>query len=141
MHYKKGTGFLIKLIHDCIRRDANCELKNMDLTLSQMRILAYLHSHKNKTVSQKNIENYLAVSHPTVVGLLKRLEVKGFVTTSFSLDDKRMKNIYLTGKDQELKEAMEKHRDKTEAKLLNGFTQEEKILLSMLLEKAYNNVK
>lgn len=138
---KKNIGFLFKLIHDCIRKDADCSLKQMDLTLAQMRILGYVYAHKDEAVSQKDIEHFLEVSHPTVVGLLKRLEAKGFITTSFDQNDKRIKNIYITEKESLLREEMIKHRDATEARLLKDFRQEEKVLLSMLLEKVYNNVK
>lgn len=49
-----------------------------------------------REIDAKDVETYLEVSHPTVVGLLSGLESRGLVSCVFDSDDKRMKSVYLT---------------------------------------------
>ena len=72
----ESIGFLLTRIHNNMDRQANNNLKSSGMTFSQMRILYYLLKHGEAPPSQKDIEDFLQVSHPTVVGLIKRLEAK-----------------------------------------------------------------
>ena len=49
-------------------------------------------------VNQKDIEKALSLKNPTVTGILKRLDEKGFILAVPSNQDKRCKNIYPTEK-------------------------------------------
>lgn len=85
-----SIGFLLKQIHDNMDRHANRNLKPQGLTFSQMRLLVLLYVRPSAP-SQKELEEQMGVTHPTVVGLIKRLEGKGLVRCGFDSRDKRVK--------------------------------------------------
>ena len=53
-------------------------LSGMDLTFSQGHIMGYL-AHRDTPPCAKDIEDRFHLSHPTVSGLLSRLEKKEFI--------------------------------------------------------------
>ena len=69
MHQNDDIGFLIKIIAECFDKMANQNLKQFDLTLSQGRILKYMSERIGEKTSQKDIEDYFDVTHPTVIGI------------------------------------------------------------------------
>lgn len=58
-------GCLLKMITDKIKIQADANLAQHDLTLTQSRVLGYL-ARSGGTATQKEIEGFLQVSHPTV---------------------------------------------------------------------------
>ena len=76
-------GYLLARIHSNMDRRANNNLKASGMTFSQMRLLHFLFKQGEATPSQKDIEDFLQVSHPTVVGLIQRLEAKELVRSGF----------------------------------------------------------
>lgn len=139
---ENDIGFLVKVIKDNIERYFNQELKPEGLTASQVQVLKFLRDQgPGKRITQKDIEKYLHVSHPTVVGILKRLENKGFIRTEFDGGDKRYKYVYTTGKEAEFHERMERSHEEVEQRLTNGMTEEQLKELRKLLGMVYENVK
>ena len=53
-----------------------------------MDILIFLLHNENKIVNQRDIENFLSLSNPTIAGTLLRLEKKGFIIRKISSKDK-----------------------------------------------------
>lgn len=96
MEKKEDLYFLLKLIGDAIETKANNQLKHYDMTLSQGRVLAYLYERRGEKIAQRELEDYFQVSHPTINGILKRLESKGYVQSEVDDLDKRVKNVYLS---------------------------------------------
>lgn len=135
------VGYLLKVIQDNADRHANQMFKSVGLTSSQVRILKFLRGRTGERITQKEIEKYLQVSHPTVVGIIQRLENKGFVRTEFDGADKRNKYVYLTRKEEELFVRMRNSQDEMENLLTKGMSEEEIKHLKELLQKVYNNVK
>ena len=66
-------GCLLKMITDKIKIQADANLAQHDLTLTQSRVLGYL-ARNGGTATQKEIEGFLQVSHPTVAGVIGRME-------------------------------------------------------------------
>lgn len=141
MPHNDDIGFLIKRISDCIQKTANQHLKQFDLTLSQARILLYLRGRKGIKTSQKDIEDDFQVTHPTVIGILNRLEGKGFVKSEIDSEDKRVKNIYLTEKVTAVYSAMDDFEKTTEERLLQGLTNGRIQELRLLLKSVYKNIQ
>ena len=137
---KKDIGHLLKLISDGIKARFDTSLKEHDLTCSQLRILGYLNK-SNGNVTQKQLEEFLGVSHPTVVGLINRLEKNGFVRTHFDKSDKRHKIISEDEKAVALSIQMENQRSQIEATLLTGLTADEINELERMLNIVYSNIK
>ena len=133
-------GFLLKCIHDNMDRQANNKLKPCGMTFSQMRLLYYLFKQEGAPPSQKDIEEQLQVSHPTVVGLLKRLEAKGLVRCGFDSADRRVKSVYLTQEGRGFICALREHRAQMERRITEGLSAQEVDCLRLLLRRVLENV-
>lgn len=131
---------LIKKINDLFRLKADTMMKKMNLTFSQMRVLDFL-VRNNGTARQKELEEHLQVSHPTVVGLVQRLEANGYVTTYLDPCCQRNKIISITKKAEENRLFMEKERLDGLATLFDDFSKEEETEFLRLLEKLYINIR
>lgn len=46
--------------------------------------MSFIYRKENFTTTQKDLEIFLDVSHPTINGILKRLEEKKFITTEMT---------------------------------------------------------
>ena len=71
----------------------------MGLTAVQLRVLGELSRSESKGVeeiNQKDLEKTLAVTHPTMTEIIKRLEKKNAVICTQSRLDKRYKKINCT---------------------------------------------
>lgn len=137
---KKDIGHLLKLISDGIKSRFDASLKEHDLTCSQLRILGYLNKNGG-SITQKQLEEFLGVSHPTVVGLINRLEKNGFVRTHFDKNNKRHKIVCEDEKAVTLSIQMENQRSQIEKLLLTGLAPDEISELERMLNIVYNNVK
>ena len=135
----KSFGYLIKIINDKIKVNAVADLKKHGLTLSQSRVLAFL-KEKGGQATQKEIEDFLEVSHPTVVGTVTRMETNGFLMTWIDKQDRRNKNVRLTDKATEIGNCMTLLIQAQEEKMVSSFTEEEKEQLEKLLMKIYQNL-
>ena len=109
MMQKRDVGYLIKNISDKLKVKADAELKQYNLTLTQSRVFAYL-GRRGGQATQKEIEVFLEVSHPTVVGIVSRMEQNGYVT-SWPSEDGRNKNVKLTSQAEAIGTEMEQRID------------------------------
>lgn len=133
----RDVGYLIKSINDKLKVKADADLKRYELTFTQSRVFAYL-QEKGGQATQKEIETFLDVSHPTVVGIVSRMEQNGYVTC-WKDKDNRNKIVKLTQKAQSLGMDMEKHMQENEKHLLAPLTAEKaEQLREMLLAIAEN---
>ena len=136
---EKYFGPLMKKISEEMDRRANMEIKKYNLTLTQTRIILFLAGKEAKTVTQKELENFLRVSHPTTVTIVKSMEAKKIVKTSLDDADRRMKNVKLIWGDEAIYSELERNAENMERKLLAGFSEEEKELFYIFLRRAYRN--
>lgn len=139
MTEKKKTGYLLKIVTDVLGREANYMLKEHDLTWGQSRLIGFL-SRNGGECTQKELENFLEVSHPTVVGIVSRMEQNGFVTCRIDASDRRNKIVSLTEKAVEAgKSILGSLREQEEA-MFDGFTDEERQKLDEYLFRIYENL-
>lgn len=136
---QQHIGYLIKSINDRLKTKADDDLKKHKLTLSQSRIVAFL-KEKNGTATQKEIEDFLMVSHPTIVGLVSRMEQNGIVKTHFDANN-RSKLVKLTEYAEELAKDMGETILANEQKLLAGLSDDEVIALKKTLNVVLNNLE
>ena len=137
---QEDVAFLIKIIHDRIGKIANQSFNSLGIRLSQARFLEYLHKRKKLKISQKKLEDIFKISHPTTVGILKRLERKGLIRTQFDDDDKRIKIVYPTSKVSLIYDKIKENKKKMEQDLVRGITDKQKEELVTLLKILYNNI-
>ncbi len=135
---KSDVGYLIKSINDKLTVKVDAELKQFNLTMSQCRVFLYLSSRGGQG-TQKEIETFLGVSHPTVVGLVSRMEQNGYVMC-WPCEDGRNKNVKLTPKAEDIDKDMKKNMQANEQKLLEPLSPEESEKLRDLLLKVVQHL-
>ncbi len=136
----KNAGYYIKRISDYVEADANRELEQYGLTWSQARVLSFLLNRQDRVTIQKDIEDFFEIRHSTVIGILQRMEAKGFIVSSVDPDDKRQRIINVTDAANELAKDLERHRVESEKRMAEGMTAEELSELKRLLYKVYKNI-
>ena len=77
-------------------------------------------SHKQGGSQPEGCGAHLNLKNPTVTGLLKRLDEKGYILCVPNANDKRKKNIYLTEKAYDIQRRMENDRRKLDKELTRG---------------------
>ena len=137
---QKDIGYLIKNINDKLKVKADADLKHSNLTLAQSRVLAFLDSRGGQA-TQKEIEVYLEVSHPTVVGIISRMEKNGHLRCRVDETDKRNKIVALTEQAKALGEEMEQRISANEKMLLASLSEADIKKLKQLLLIIYNNLE
>ena len=139
---KRGNqiGFTVKQINNIYEKELNERLKKLGITSSQCAVLDYLFHTNKEEVNQRDVEKNLSLKNPTVTGILKRMEEKGFILSVPNASDKRKKNIYLTEKAYDIQRKMDADRRKLDKRLMIGLTKKEVETLSRGLEKVLYNI-
>jgi DNA-binding MarR family transcriptional regulator len=132
-------GFLIRILHWCNSNSMDSAMENLELTGSQGHIMAYL-AHAKTPPCPRDLEAVFHLTHPTVSGLLSRLEQKGFVQLRTDPEDRRVKRIYVLEKGLQCHEVMHSTILENEQRIVAGFTPEEQEIFSDLLERAIRNM-
>ena len=140
MKERMPIGFMFKQINTIYEKDFNQLLKTIGITASQCAVLDYLFRSSEEAVNQRDIEKALSLRNPTVTGLLKRLDEKGYILSVPSARDKRCKNIYLTEKAYDIQRRMEADRKKIDKKFTVGMNKKEKAALEKMMEKVLYNM-
>lgn len=136
---KHRIGYQFKLISDKLKVHADADLKNQGLTLAQSRVLTFL-NEQDGIATQKEIEDYLQVSHPTVVGLVSRMEQNELVETWFDPENRRNKMVRLTENSKKIGENMDEVTEQHDKALLNGLSEQEQAELNRMLNIILKNL-
>ena len=136
----RPIGFLVKQINNVFEKELNERLKDIGITSSQCAVLDYLFHTSKEEVSQRDVEKNLNLKNPTVTGILRRLDEKGYILCVPNAHDKRKKNIYLTEKAYDIQRRMEADRRKLDRELTRGMTKREVEALRKNLEKLLYNI-
>ncbi|MDD5864496.1 MAG: MarR family transcriptional regulator [Firmicutes bacterium] len=132
-------GHLLRVLTSCTETTMNNALASMDLTAAQGHIMGYL-AQRSQPPCSRDIEEAFHLSHPTVSGLLSRLEKKGFIVLRPDEEDRRCKRIYVLPKGEELHETMHRTIAENEARMVENFTPEERAQFVSLLLRAISNM-
>lgn len=133
-------GVIVKQINNLYEKEFNALLKTIGITASQCAVLDFLFYTDKEEVNQKDIETSLSLQNPTVTGLLKRLDEKGYILSVPSATDRRRKKIYLTEKAYDIRRVVEHSRKAIDKRLTYGLNEKEKTSLYKTLEKILYNV-
>ena len=114
-------------------------METLELTGAQGHIMAYL-AHAKTPPCPRDLEAEFHLTHPTVSGLLSRLEQKGFIELRTDPEDRRIKRIYVLEKGRQCHEVMHNTILRNEQRMVEGFTQEEQEVFSDLLQRAIRNM-
>lgn len=132
-------GHLARVLHACTDQTMTAALAQMELTAAQSHILCYITYRKNPPCA-RDIEEAFQLSHPTVSGILSRLEQKDFIEMRPDELDRRCKRIYIREKGLQLDEMMHQTVRSTEERMVQGFTEDEKAQFADLLRRAIDNM-
>ncbi|MGM9629462.1 MarR family winged helix-turn-helix transcriptional regulator [Butyricicoccus sp.] len=135
----RDIGYLIKSINDKLKVRADAELKDCHLTLSQSRVLAFLNSCGGQA-TQKEIEDFMEVSHPTVVGIVTRMEQNGHVVSWIDPKDRRNKIVQITEQSAALGRDMQRRVAANEKRMLESLSEEDIETLTGWLITIYDNL-
>lgn len=136
---KMSVGRLIKISNLIFETYINNNLKEMNLTDSQMNVLmcVYALNKKHMNVNQVDIQKIFNLSNPTVSDILSRLQDKNFIMRE---NYGRKNRIKLTDDGIKLIKDGEKKIRMVENKILSCLSEEEyNILLETLRKIIINN--
>lgn len=134
-------GYLIKNINDKLEAKANADLKEHGLTLAQSRVLAILNERSDTNTTQKELEDLMRVSHPTMVGIISRMESGGFVVSYINPRDRRNKIVAMTEKAAAVGRNMADVIECHENELLKTLSDSERRELARMLRIVLGNLK
>ena len=132
-------GHYVRILHWCTDQRMTSALTEVDLTASQGPILGFI-AHRKTAPCSRDIEEEFHLTHPTVSGLLSRLEKKDFIEFLPDETDRRCKRIYLRPKGKEFIETIHRIIKETEVQMVQDFTEEEKELFHAFLGRAITNM-
>ena len=136
---EKHLGHYVRILHWCTDQRMTQSLMHFDLTASQGPVLGYI-AHRKSPPCPRDIEDAFNLTHPTVSGLLSRLEKKDFIQLRPDEADRRCKRIYLMPKGKAFTESIRRTITDTETQMVQGFTEEEKEQFHALLHRAITNM-
>lgn len=128
------------MLHCRVQQRMTNALAEMELTGQQGRVIGYI-SRCTQPPCPHDIEEVFRLSHPTVSGLLSRLEKKGFIRLEPDPADKRCKRIFLLPKGEACCKLIEQTIASTEDLLTKDFSEEEQAQFLLLLDRAIANIK
>ncbi len=114
-------------------------LEEMDLTAAQGPILGFL-SHQAEPPCPRDVEEEFRLSHPTVSGILSRLEQKGFVELRPDGEDRRKKRIWILPKGKQCTDRIHALIRENEQRIVSDFTPQEREQFASLLQRAIVNM-
>lgn len=133
-------GEYIKMISIQFMAHADAALRPLGLTCAQSDVLLYLNMRGEQETTVQDIGQHFRLKHPTVIGFLRRLEDKGFITTAVSERDRRCRIVRLTDKFCEVQRVMNDIRLYLDAQASRGFSETEMAQLEEYLSRVYHNI-
>ena len=125
---EKKLGFLIANLFNDYTNYMNSYLKEMDLTLSQTRVLLVLALNNGVSIDYLAID-YLAekanIGKSSVTKSVKILEKKGFLTKEIDPEDNRRKIVKITKKGKEIQNAALQINDEIEESIISKIGENE----------------
>ena len=140
MKQNEDIGYLLHKIHNKIRARIDARYKKYDLTFSQSQVLFQLR-HEGGSMSQKDLQKRLKISHPTLTGLIKRLEAHDFISSAVDEKDRRNRIITVTQNADAFATELMHGRTETNRQMLKGFSEEEKKELEGYLQRIAMNLE
>lgn len=141
MANENTVGMLIKQINDSLEKSANNQLRNDNLTITQVGTLVILSEAEDGEMTMKELEKALHVAQPTVVGIVKRLEQKDLVHSGGDAGDRRIKIVRITGSGRKSCSKANRIMKETEERLLSGMDQQERQELVRMLKVVLGNLQ
>ena len=143
MEEELSYGLKIAIIDRTFKRMMDKWASDMGLTFAQIRVLKEISEMEEQGISeinQKDLEKNEKVSHPTMTGILQRLESKGFVKCCPSEIDKRLKKISCTDQSKNMFKKLDAKDYQVFHEMCKGFSQEEITMLNSFFYRMIANI-
>lgn len=136
-------------LDDCIafitcrsaRKLADCLEKRLNyhnITRSQWIALYYIKN--NNMITQKQLSDKMPLKEPSVVRLVDKMEILGWVNRVNNESDKRTKLLTLTSNGQKIETEMQAIAEKFKSDVLNGLSQQDLDNFKSTLSKMLENI-
>lgn len=132
-------GYLLRQIYFIWERISKELLKDSELNWTQLAVLGLLINARDQEMSLKELEKCLSLTQSVVARSVTQMVNDKYLEYTFNPDDKRMKRVHLLAKGIECHESIFSSMEGTEAPLLKGMSEGEKLIFRELLEKALEN--
>ncbi len=141
MEYKRQVGKLIKILSISFEKEFTKIVSSFGLTASQSMVLFYLYKNKNIDVNPVDLEKFFEFSHVTILGILKRLEEKEFITIEKSLKDQRYRIVKITEKGLDTESEIKKSLKTVAERMNKGISKEEQDIFASTAIKMIENLR
>ncbi len=136
---ERHYGPKLRVLLSTIDQQISASLMDMELTCSQGHVMGFV-MHQKTMPCPRDVEEAFSLSHPTVSGLLSRLERKGFLEMIPDDHDRRCKRIRILPKGSECMDRLHSAIRETEETLVLDFTPEEREQFFLFLDRAIRNL-
>ena len=132
-----ALGHLIKRERDRVTDDIKRQVLGEDnnIKCTDLGIIQYLADHADHEVYQKDIEQHLSLTAPSVSNKLKELDQKGLINRTYSTVDTRLKQVVMTDKAEAIDVQMRNSIGVFEKRILKLLTPSEQDKLLMIIDK------
>ncbi len=131
----------IKILNTAIENILNREFSKFDITYTQATVIGFLNQHSDEEICQRDIENALGLSHPTMSSILKRLEEKKLIRTEALAKDRRYKKIELTADSIKMVDVIQQKMDSISERLMQGISKSEEKEFVRVMDIIIHNAK
>lgn len=135
----------IKMTSELIDKKINCELKELNITASQMRILIEIYGRSTNEngceVLMKDLERTFDLTQATIQGTVSRMEKKGYLVTYHIPRDKRIKGVRLTPEGESIVNLALDKVEFVQNKIYTDFTVDEANNFIYLIEKICDAIR
>ena len=129
----QSVGFFLNKARNLVLMEMDAALKELDITAQQMGILLSL--SRGVATTPFELSKLLAIDTGLMTRMLDKLEHKGLLTRSRSVDDRRVVNLELTAKGHGVAEQIPEIAPEVLNARLKGFTKSEFDEFLRLLDK------
>ena len=131
----KNTSAFYRMTQSYITR----HLKAYDLGSGQQFFLDRI--ARNSDISMQELAALGYFDNGTVTRAVQKLEEKGFVTVTTDEKDRRIRRLRVTEKGEPVVEAMRELKRQWRLIVMEGFTDEEKLVFSQMLSRLVDNAQ
>jgi DNA-binding MarR family transcriptional regulator len=130
---------LIGVIHRCMRRFFESQMKKYDITPPQFEVLVILWKDDGLVLSE--LGRRLSRDGPTITGIIDRMEKKELLARKRNTRDRRVIQVYLTEKARIIKDSLMQMQKEAGMNITGGFSDQDIQTLEELLHKVLKNVE
>lgn len=135
---EKSVGFLLNRAARSMKRGLEARLAEYGITATQYVVLALL--DREDGLSQTQLADRLSFDNPTVTGVIDRMERDGLVERRRTSDDRRIINIFLSGKARTILSDINTIAEEVNALALEPYSNKEKAALNNMLTAIWKNM-